>query len=156
MVHDCATEFQQPLVYICGMPEPRPPFDLELEAPLEQFQGIPLFSRDNLQDVRNALDSMSLAKAILKDPELIPQDITIPGPGQDLILTVFRRRDSSGKRPVIYFMHGGGMVLGDRFTINLWCFDWIKQLDVVLISIEFTNAPENTVPQVEECFEGLK
>lgn len=34
-------------------------------------------------------------------------------------------------------------------------FRLVKQLDVVLISIEFTNAPENTVPQVEECFVGL-
>lgn len=56
----------------------------------------------------------------------------------------------------MYYMHGGGVVFGDRFTISDWCFDWIKLLDVVLISIEFTNAPENTVPQVEECLAGLK
>ncbi len=47
------------------------------------------------------------------------------------------------------------MVLGYRFTV-LETFDWIKELDAVLISVEFRNAPENTKPQVEDCFAGLK
>ena len=48
------------------------------------------------------------------------------------------------------------MVLGDKYKFTLSCFDWIKQLDVVLISIEFTNAPGNIVAYFEECFTGLK
>jgi acetyl esterase/lipase len=56
----------------------------------------------------------------------------------------------------MYFMHGGGMVFGDRFTTMAWCFAWVKQLDVVLISIELTKALENTVPKVEGCMAGPK
>ncbi len=41
-------------------------------------------------------------------------------------------------------------------NINLCCRFEIKQLDVVLISIEFANAPGNIVAYFEECFAGLK
>lgn len=134
----------------------RPPFDPELDEALKQFPGLPTFNRENLQEVRQMLNNMNPSKDILNDPELSHKEITIPGPVGSLILSVFRRTNSSGNpRPVMYFMHGGGMVLGDRFTIMMWCFDWVKLLDVVLISIEFTNAPENTVPQVDECLAGL-
>jgi acetyl esterase/lipase len=131
--------------------EVRPPFDPELEEPLKRFPVIPLFTRENVHEVWKALNDTNPAKTMFGELKLIP------GPTGDLILADFRRKNSSETpRPAMYFLHGSGMVLGDRFMIMVWCLDWIKQLDVVLISFEFTNAPENTVPQVEECFAGLK
>lgn len=56
----------------------------------------------------------------------------------------------------MYFIHGGGTVLSDRFTTMVWCFDWVKQLDVVLLSAEFTKALENTAPKVAGCMAGPK
>jgi hypothetical protein len=47
-----------------------------------------------------------------------------------------------------------GMVLGDRFKV-LEIFDWIKELDSVLISFEFRNSPENAQSLVEDCLAGL-
>ena len=42
-------------------------------------------------------------------------------------------------------------MLSDRFTTMVWCFGWVKQLDVVLLSAEFTKALENTAPKVAGC-----
>jgi hypothetical protein len=38
----------------------------------------------------------------------------------------------------------------------VWCFDSVKQLDVVLLSVEFTKALENTVPKVAGCMADPK
>jgi hypothetical protein len=53
----------------------------------------------------------------------------------------------------VYFIHGGGTVLSDRFTTMVWCFDWVKQLDVVLLSAEFTKALENTAQRLQDAWQ---
>jgi hypothetical protein len=56
----------------------RPPFDPELDETLKQFPGISLFSRGNLQEVREMLSNKNPTKDILSDSELDHKDITIP------------------------------------------------------------------------------
>ena len=47
-------------------------------------------------------------------------------------------------------------MLSGRCTTMVWCFDWVKQLDVVLLSVEISKALENTVPKVAGCMAGPK
>jgi len=55
----------------------RPPFDPELDETLKQFPGIPLFNRENLQEVRGMPSNMNSTN--VSDSELDHKDITIPG-----------------------------------------------------------------------------
>ena len=47
------------------------------------------------------------------------------GPDGGVSMTVLRPRDAVGDLPVLYWMHGGGTVIGNRFMddarLGAWC-----------------------------------
>ncbi len=60
-------------------------------------------------------------------------------------------------RPAIYWMHGGGLVLGTN-RIDDPRFDrWCPSLECVGVSVDYALAPESTYPgPLEDCYEGLR
>lgn len=46
-------------------------------------------------------------------------------------------KESSGAtaRPVLYWMHGGGMVMGDVTMGDAWCAALADELDLVVVSV---------------------
>jgi acetyl esterase/lipase len=62
--------------------------------------------------------------------------------------------DTSG--PGIYHAHGGGMIVGDRFTGIESLIGWIDRYDAVVVTVEYRLAPEFPDPYpVEDCYAGL-
>lgn len=121
------------------------------------FPSIPSFTPESLKMIRSMMASMSMPDVVLADPSIVHQDITIPGPDNNTItLAVLKLKEGSLKpRAAIFYMHGGGLVLGDRFTCT-GTFPWIKELDVVVISVEYRLAPEDPYPAaLEDCYTGL-
>lgn len=58
--------------------------------------------------------------------------------------------------PAIYNIHGGGMVLGDRFTFAADQLDLIEEFGLAMVSVEYRLAPETPHPgPVEDCYAGL-
>ncbi|PVH82147.1 Alpha/beta hydrolase fold-3 [Cadophora sp. DSE1049] len=54
-------------------------------------------------------------------------------------------------------MHGGALVLGNRYFFLGSTFPIAKELDAVVISVEYRLAPEFAAPaQVEDCYAGLE
>jgi acetyl esterase/lipase len=93
------------------------------------------------------------------DPELSREDLTIPGPdGNTIELTIVRpEAPVSGPRNAIYYIHGGGIIMGRRHFGPQEAFQWIKELDAVLITVEYRLAPEHPHPApVEDCYAGFK
>ncbi|CAN5488673.1 alpha/beta hydrolase [soil metagenome] len=85
------------------------------------------------------------------------RDVAVPVDGAEIALTVFRRRGSSATgAPAVFFVHGGGMFSGDRFLGAEEYLDWVDQLDVVVVSVEYRLAPEHPDPvPVSDCYAGL-
>jgi acetyl esterase/lipase len=73
-------------------------------------------------------------------------------------LSILRSKNSvGGVRPAIYYIHGGGMIFGTRFFLLGSTFQWIKELDITLISVEYRLAPEHPdLAPVEDCYAGLQ
>ncbi|WP_010205168.1 alpha/beta hydrolase [Salinibacterium sp. PAMC 21357] len=135
---------------------PAPPFDTELAAVLgvvnEQLpptitpEMIALLREGFVTDVPALLDGRSISH----------REQTIPGPDGDLIVSIFARDDHRTAGPGIFHTHGGGMIIGDRFTGLETMLSWIDELDAVVVSVEYRLAPEHPDPApVEDCYAGL-
>jgi acetyl esterase/lipase len=88
----------------------------------------------------------------------VHEERSIPGPegAPDLIVSIFRRTDHLEGGPGIYNTHGGGMIIGDRFTGIEPLLDWVSEFDAVLVSVEYRLAPESPDPAlVDDCYAGL-
>ncbi len=70
---------------------------------------------------------------------------------------VHRAKSAQGLLPCIYWMHGGGLVLGRAVGDDPRFDDWCPRLDCVGASVEYRLAPESTYPQpLEDCYAGLR
>jgi acetyl esterase/lipase len=91
-------------------------------------------------------------------PDLVHHEVQIDGPAGPIALSVFRRRNAlpAVLAPAVYFVHGGGMMVGDRFTGIGMLLAWVEEFDLVGVSVEYRLAPEHPDPTpVEDCYAGL-
>jgi len=84
------------------------------------------------------------------------EDRTIPGPGGDLPIRIYRP-EGAGITPVIVFFHGGGWVIGDLDTHDGGCRSLVAASGCALVAVEYRLAPEATFPApVEDCFAATR
>lgn len=80
----------------------------------------------------------------------------VPGPpgAPEVPLLICRRTGATEPRPIVYNIHGGGMVAGShRVGMPL---DWAEELGLVVVSVDYRLAPEHPHPApVEDCYAGL-
>jgi acetyl esterase/lipase len=136
----------------------RPPFDPELEAALA------LVAVQNPATIRpGMISALRAAPGALTVDELIDgrpithREVRVPGyDGHELVLSVFARTDHADAGPGIYHTHGGGMIIGDRFSGVEVALEWVDRFDAVCVSVEYRLAPEFRDPYpVEDCYAGL-
>ncbi|WP_394616812.1 alpha/beta hydrolase [Lentzea sp. JNUCC 0626] len=116
-------------------------------------------------ELRTLLADMPLSAELT--PELLQQIRQMPSPPfttdaerQDVDLgeiglTVFRPK---GITPTacVYWIHGGGMVMGDRFSQIDIPLQWLAELGVAVVTVEHRLAPEATGSTlVDDCYRGL-
>ncbi|MEU0074947.1 alpha/beta hydrolase [Streptomyces sp. NPDC006332] len=143
-------------------PKP-PPFDAELDAVLQVMAAegstLPDLTPEGIAAARQMLDA-----AVLDDEHLGRQgffeveDRVVPGPdgGPGVALLICRPSASSGPRPVIYHVHGGGMMMGNNRAGVDMIVDWARELNAVVVSVEYRLAPEHPHPApVEDVYAGL-
>lgn len=140
-----------------------PAMDPELAPIFSSLAGIaPMGAALTLQgvaDLRSMFASVPTDRTGLsRDGKLVLDDVTVAGPlgSPDVTLSVFRPVDLSGPAACLYFLHGGGMVIGDRFTGVDELLDYALELGVVVVTAEYRLAPEHPDPApVEDCYAGL-
>ena len=91
-------------------------------------------------------------------PEVSRKDLLIRGPqGPDsLFIRVYRPINSQGNLPIVYYVHGGGMILGSVSTDDLPASALAESIGVLVVSVEYRLAPEHPYPAaIEDCFAGL-
>ncbi|TVY39512.1 Arylesterase [Lachnellula occidentalis] len=136
-----------------------PPYDPELWEVLKNIpQGTPL-SLETLQAERVASNAEHAPENVLTDPAISHRETEFPGlDGVDLVVSILEATDStSTNRPGIYYIHGGGFFFETRLTWIKPCFEWIKQCDAVLVTVEYRLAPEHPDPTpLLDCFAGLQ
>lgn len=96
---------------------------------------------------------------ITPEPGLLIEEFTISArDGYPIRLRHYRRTDSADKAlPMFVYIHGGGWVTGSLETDDPTCRRLARELELVVLNVEYRLAPEHKFPQgVEDCFDVVK
>ena len=76
--------------------------------------------------------------------------------GHQVLVRVYRPKQRRDRSPGLYWIHGGGMVLGDVGMDEAGCAAIASNLNVVVASVDYRLAPEFPYPTpLEDCYCGL-
>ena len=134
-------------------PESRQTLDQLLAVLPGGFNAIP-----DIVARREAAAAMLAAIEVPPNPNVTHEDRSVPGPegAPDISVRVYRPVNASGTLPGVYFIHGGGMVLGNVEGENAVAEQVCEQVGAVVVSVEYRLAPEDPHPaQSEDCYAGL-
>jgi acetyl esterase/lipase len=141
-----------------------PPLDPECAAVLDEipeeyfpkslldFDDLPA-SRERFADV---MEMMADDEETLETVQT--EEISVPGPekGEELPLRVHSPIDSTGPHPCVYWIHGGGMVIGSAEEEDAVAHRFVDELDCVVVAPDYRLAPEHPYPTpVDDCYAGL-
>lgn len=141
-----------------------PPFDPELAAALDLIKEVvaPSLTLDEIDMARQGPGIQMLADLDLTLGGFFEvEDRSVPGPegAPDISLLIARPAapaPADTARPVVYHVHGGGMVIGNNRVGVDGPLAWAKELDAVVVSVEYRLAPEHRYPAaIEDVYAGL-
>ncbi|AKN74104.1 esterase [Streptomyces sp. PBH53] len=138
-----------------------PPFDPELATVLESFQDVlaPGLTPADVEAARRGAAVAGLIDVTLGGA-FAAEDRTVPGPegapGVSLLLCRPTAGSAGSGLPVIYHVHGGGLVAGTNRVGVAEPLAWARDLGAVVVSVEYRLAPEHPHPApVEDVYAGL-
>ncbi len=91
--------------------------------------------------------------------EVERREVLVPGPAgsPDVAVRVHRPRGVEGALPCVYWMHGGGMVLGSARQDDQRFDRWCSRHRCVGVAVDYRLAPETPYPgPLEDCYAGLR
>lgn len=138
----------------------RPQIDPELRPLLDLLPAANL-GPDTLAQVRGlAATTAEGVESLLTSGRAVDRrDLTVTAPdGTPVPLTVLSPPglDRSTPAPCVYWIHGGGMVMGDRFSNIDIPLEWLDELGAVVVTVDYRLAPEASgTTLVEDCYAGL-
>ncbi|MEU8543826.1 alpha/beta hydrolase [Streptomyces sp. NPDC048717] len=143
---------------------PPVPFAHELTAALDALgpprRGAP-GSLDGIPAWRARLAESDPSLEQLRDEGRFEiQEFLAPGPhgAPDIPVLFARPTGLRPQAPVVYHMHGGGMIGGTHRTgLREILQEWAEPLELAVVSVGYRLAPEDPYPAaIEDCYAGLE
>lgn len=135
----------------------RPALDPELQELLADMPLMSQLTPELLAQLRQ-LPSAPV-DSLLAHREVDRREASVPAEdGARIRLSVFSpaNADRTAAAPCVYWIHGGGMVMGDRFSQIDIPLEWLDEFGAVVVSVDYRLAPEVTGPTlVDDCYQGL-
>ncbi|MEV4368839.1 alpha/beta hydrolase [Nonomuraea sp. NPDC049637] len=138
-----------------------PNLDPDLRAALENAPfpafDVTALDAEELAGHRAQIHAM-LAATPPAETEVRIEDRRVPGPDgePDIRVRVYRPAQDGAGRPGLYWIHGGGMIVGMPEVDDATMIDYVERLGVVVVSVDYRLAPEHPHPApVEDCYAGL-
>jgi len=135
--------------------------DPELRAVVEKLPPDRSLDISKIEAARANMKKM-MAAALEKLPPVegvSSQDHFAPGAqGAPAVrVRLYRPDDQRSKLPALYWIHGGGYVMGDIEQDDRLMKQLVKRIGCVAASVDYRLAPEHPFPApVEDCYAGLK
>ncbi|WP_029432524.1 alpha/beta hydrolase [Blastococcus sp. URHD0036] len=134
------------------------PVDPELAAVLAAFAGLPPMTAEMIPLLRRP-NPMAPTDADLADGgRFTVEERAVPGPqgAPEVRLLICRPTGAVAPVGAVYYMHGGGMVLGDNRMGVTEPLAWARDLGLAVVSVDYRLAPDTPHPgPVEDCYAGL-
>ena len=140
-----------------------PALDLNLQLDDEHrsvLDSMPM--RMDLSDIEAAREGTAAQRAAMPSPvmpaNLAMEDHMAPGPegAPDVMVRTYRPAGLATNAPAFYWIHGGGMVMGNVEMSDPYCANIADRLNVLVASVEYRLAPEHPFPApIEDCYAGL-
>lgn len=129
----------------------RPAYDPDLSALLAGMPPMPELNGQTLELIR------PYASAPLPDDGRYQRrETSFAAPdGTAIPLTILSPGDTTSA-PCVFWIHGGGMVMGDRYSQIDIPLEWLDRFGAVVVSVDYRLAPEaGGSTLVEDCYHGL-
>ena len=74
----------------------------------------------------------------------------------DVRVLIHRPKNQTDVLPGIYYIHGGGYILGTAEMFSSSCEHYVEQFNCVVVNVDYRLAPEHPYPApIEDCYSGL-
>ena len=137
------------------MPE-APYYDPDVRAAIEAGPALGTVNARTLAAVRK--NRMLANEAVALSDAVTRSDVVVPGPAgaSDVRLRVHRQVGADGGLPCVYWIHGGGYVLGSPEQDDLRFDRWCQRFEMVGVAVQYRLAPEHPYPAaINDCYAGL-
>jgi len=122
--------------------------------------GLPIL---DLSDIPTARETMLERRAVAAadarpSPTVVRQDHLVPGlnGAPDVLVRHYRPASQSGALPCLYWIHGGGHVLGEVGQDDLVMDHIVDTVGCAAVSVDWRRAPEHPFPApMDDCYAGL-
>lgn len=108
---------------------------------------------ESLPGIREALATLpapEVSDAVVRTDHVVDE-------ATGVVLRVHRPAGMTGALPCVYWMHGGGLVLGSYAGEDARFDRWCQVFGCVGVSVEYRLAPETPYPgPLEDCYAGLR
>ncbi len=102
--------------------------------------------RASIHEMRQMIDEgMAVLAELRPEPVAGTEDRTIPGPGGDLALRVYRP-GGAGPFGTLVFFHGGGFAIGSLDSHDAVCRSLTNKSGCLVVSVDYRLAPEHPFP----------
>ena len=117
--------------------------------------GFPLMSELNAEILTQLRQYPSPPlEAVLDGHAAQHRDVTIGA--ARIPLSIFSPDNRAAAAPCVLWLHGGGMIMGDRFSQIDIPLEWLDRFGAVVVSADYRRAPEVTgTTPVEDCYAAL-
>ncbi len=141
--------------YEAADPITRPGVDPEIAAFLAALPAFPPLSAELLPAIRPF--SSAPVEPLLEGRRVQRREETVRSrDGVEVPITVIAPDVRDGLAPGVLWLHGGGMVMGDRFAQLDIPLEWLDELGAVVVTVDYRLAPEATgMTLVEDGYAAL-
>jgi len=90
---------------------------------------------------------------------ILMENIHIPGPDEQthVRLRIYKLENTSALTPILLWMHGGGYVIGRPEQDDASCVQYVRDLGITVISVDYRCAPKHPFPAgLDDCYAALK
>lgn len=93
-----------------------------------------------------------LPQSVVIDDHLVPAS-----DGHQMLVRLYRPAAARPNSPCLYWIHGGGLVLGNVPMDDAACAGIVEALNIVVASVEYRLAPAFPYPvPLDDCYSGLE